>query len=240
MCGRYRLTAKERYLRDHFGLDVGVKWLPRWNIAPTQMIPTIRQHPKEPTRIFSLMRWGLIPCWAKDPSIGLKAINAMSETAALKPVFRDAFKYRRCLIPADGFYEWKAIGPKQKQAYNFGTLDGSAFAFAGLWDRWLQPDNTMLETCAILTTPPNSLVAAVHDRMPAILNEEDYDCWLDPGITDPKRVAGCLKPFDQNLMKKYAVSDRVNRPENDDETCAEEIPPDNAPLNLFEPPPDPS
>jgi putative SOS response-associated peptidase YedK len=105
MCGRYRLTAKERYLRDHFGLDVRVEWLPRWNIAPTQMIPTIRQHPKEPRRIFSLMRWGLIPYWAKDPSIGLKTINAMSETAALKPVFRDAFKYRRCLIPADGFYE---------------------------------------------------------------------------------------------------------------------------------------
>jgi putative SOS response-associated peptidase YedK len=107
MCGRYRLTAKERYLRDHFGLDVGAKWLPRWNIAPTQMIPTIRQHPKEPARIFSLMRWGLIPYWAKDESIGLRTINATSETAAVKPVFRDAFKYRRCLIPADGFYEWK-------------------------------------------------------------------------------------------------------------------------------------
>jgi putative SOS response-associated peptidase YedK len=152
MCGRYRLTAKERYLRDHFGLDVGVKWLPRWNIAPTQMIPTIRQHDKEPVRIFSLMRWGLIPYWAKDSSMGLKTINAMSETAALKPVFRDAFKYRRCLVPADGFYEWKTIGPKQKQAYNFGTLQGSVFAFAGLWDRWRQADNTMLETCAILTT----------------------------------------------------------------------------------------
>jgi putative SOS response-associated peptidase YedK len=240
MCGRYRLTAKERYLRDHFGLDVGVKWLPRWNIAPTQMIPTIRQHPKEPIRIFSLMRWGLIPYWAKDASIGLKTINAMSETAAVKPVFRDAFKYRRCLIPADGFYEWKKIGPKQKQAYNFGTLQGSVFAFAGLWDRWRQPDNTMIETCAILTTPPNSLVADVHDRMPAILNEEDYDRWLDPGITDPERVADCLKPFDPKLMKKYPVSNRVNRPENDDESCAEEIPPDNVPLNLFEPPSNPS
>jgi len=240
MCGRYRLTAKERYLRDHFGLDVGVKWLPRWNIAPTQMIPTIRQHPKEPIRIFSLMRWGLIPYWAKDASIGLKTINAMSETAAVKPVFRDAFKYRRCLIPADGFYEWKKIGPKQKQAYNFGTLQGSVFAFAGLWDRWRQPDNTMIETCAILTTPPNSLVAEMHDRMPAILNEEDYDRWLDPGITDPERVADCLTPFDPKLMKKYPVSNRVNRPENDDESCAEEIPPDNAPLNLFEPPSNPS
>jgi putative SOS response-associated peptidase YedK len=114
------------------------------------------------------------------------------------------------------------------------------FAFAGLWERWRQPDNTMLETCAILTTSPNALVAEVHDRMPAILHEEDYDRWLDPGITDPKRVEDCLKPFDPEFMKTYPVNDRVNRPENDDETCAEEIPPDNAPLNLFEPPSNPS
>src|SRR5437764_11678094 len=129
------------------------------------MIPTIRQQGKEPGRIFSLMRWGLIPYWAKDSSIGLKTINAMSETAALKPVFRDAFKYRRCLIPADGFYEWKTIGPKQKQAYNFGTLDGSAFAFAGLWARCHQSDDSMLEPCAIMTTPPTEVVADVQDWM---------------------------------------------------------------------------
>lgn len=187
-------------------------------------------------RIFSLMRWGLIPYWAKDSSIGLKTINAMSETAAIKPVFRDAFKYRRCLVPADGFYEWKTTGPKQKQAYNFGTLDGSVFAFAGLWERWRQPDNTMLDTCAILTTPPNSLVAEVHERMPAILKEADYDRWLDPGITDPERVRDCLEPFDPRLMKKYPVSNRVNRPENDDATCAEEILPRTLRCVCFEPP----
>jgi putative SOS response-associated peptidase YedK len=222
MCGRYRLTAKERYLRDHFGLDVGVKWLPRWNIAPTQLIPTIRQHPKEPIRYFQPHALGTDSVLGQGPSIGLKTINAMSETAAVKPVFRDAFKHRRCLIPADGFYEWKKIGPKQKQAYNFGTLEGSVFDFAGVWDRWRQPDNTMLETCAILTTP-------------AILNEEDYERWLDPGITDPKRVEDCLRSFDSKLMKKYPVSSRVNRPENDDETCAVKIPPDNSPMNLFDP-----
>jgi putative SOS response-associated peptidase YedK len=167
MCGRYRLTAKQRYLRDHFGLDEDLSWAPRWNIAPTQQIPTVRQHPKEPRRIFSLMRWGLIPHWAKDASIGLRTINAMSETAAEKPVFRDAFRFRRCLIPADGFYEWKKIGPKQKQPYDFGTLDGSVFAFAGLWDRYRQRDKSVQETCAILTNPPNALVAEVHDRMSA-------------------------------------------------------------------------
>src|SRR2546426_9825608 len=106
MCGRYRLTAKERYIRDHFGLDADPPWTPRWNIAPTQQIATIRQHRSQPKRIFGLMRWGLIPYWAKEPSIGLKTINAMSETAAEKPAFRDAMRWRRCLIPADGFYEW--------------------------------------------------------------------------------------------------------------------------------------
>jgi putative SOS response-associated peptidase YedK len=157
----------------------------------------------------------------------------MSETAAVKPAFRDAFKCRRCLVPADGFYEWAKIEPKQKQAYNFGTLDGSVFAFAGLWDRWRQPDNTFIESCVILTTPPNSLVAELHDRMPAILREEDYDRWLDPGIRDPERVADCLKPFDPKLMKKYPVSHRVNRPENDDQECSQEVPISTAAPTLF-------
>jgi hypothetical protein len=130
----------------------------------------------------------------------------------------------------------KTTGPKQKQAYNFGTFHGSVFALAGLWDRWRQPDNAMLETCAILTTPPNSLVAEVHDRMPAILKEADYDRWLDPGITDRERVRGYLEPFDPRLMKKYPVSNRVNRPENDRRDLRGGIPPENAPLRLFEPP----
>ncbi|HYL91985.1 MAG TPA: SOS response-associated peptidase [Alphaproteobacteria bacterium] len=224
MCGRYRLTAKERYMRDHFGLDEDPVWAPRWNIAPTQPVPVIRQDAKQPRRAFSLMRWGLIPYWAKDPSIGFKTINAMSETAAEKPAFRDAMKQRRCLLPADGFYEWQKMGPKEKQPYNFGLLDGSAFAFAGLWDRWRDPAGQVIESCTILTTEPNSLVAAVHDRMPAILSPEDYDLWLDPGLEDPKRVSDCLKPYEAKLMKRYPVSTRVNRPENDDPECAREVP----------------
>jgi len=224
MCGRYRLTARERYLRDHFGLDEDPNWEPRWNIAPTQQIATIRQHPTEPARIFSLMQWGLIPYWAKDQSFGSRTINAMSETAAEKPAFRDAMRWRRCLIPADGFYEWKRVGPNDKQPYNFGLAANSTFAFAGLWDRWRDPkSNDILETCTILTTPPNSLVADVHDRMPAILKVEDYDVWLDPGMTDATVVADYLKPFDASLMKKYPVSTRVNRPENDDPECAQEV-----------------
>src|SRR5579864_429767 len=233
MCGRYRLTAKERYIRDHFGLDDDPPWMPRWNIAPTQQIATIRQHRSEPKRIFGLMRWGLIPYWAKDPSIGLKTINAMSETAAEKPAFRDAMRGRRCLIPADGFYEWKRLGSKEKQPYNFGMADDSPFAFAGLWERWQDRDDKIIETCTILTTKPNSLVADVHDRMPVILSAEDYDLWLDLGVIDPTVVVDCLKPFDPRLMREYAISARVNRVENDDEYCAREIAIANTTPTLF-------
>lgn len=233
MCGRYRLTAKERYLRDHFGLDDDPPWIPRWNVAPKQQVAIIRQHRSEPKRIFGLMRWGLIPCWAKEPSIGFKTINAMSETAAEKPAFRDAMKWRRCLILADAFYEWRRLSSKEKQPYSIGMADDSPFAFAGLWERWQDQDKNSVETCTILTTKPNSLVADVHDRMPVILRPEDYDLWLDPGVTAPGRVTGCLQPFDAMLMKKYPVSSRVNSPENDDPACAQEIPLPNAPQMLF-------
>ena len=148
----------------------------------------------------------------------------MSETAAEKPAFRDAMRRRRCLIPADSFYEWQQIGPKEKQPYNFGMIDDSVFAFAGLWERWRDPASAVVETCTILTTRPNSLVADVHDRMPAILRAEDFELWLDPGVTDAARVGDCLKPFDARLMRKYPVSTRVNRPANDDPECAREVP----------------
>ncbi len=233
MCGRYRLSAKERYIRDHLGLEEDPDWSPHWNIAPTQPVPIIRQDRKEPKRTFGLVRWGLIPYWAKDASIGFKSINAVSETAADKPAFRDAMRQRRCLIPADGFYEWQKIGPKEKQPYNFGMMDGSVFAFAGLWERWRDPASQVVETCTILTTKPNQLVASVHDRMPVILKPEDYDLWLDPGVTDAARVTDCLKPFDARLMKKYPVSTRVNRPENDDPECAREVPPAKVVQTLF-------
>ena len=157
----------------------------------------------------------------------------MSETAAEKPAFRDAMRLRRCLIPADGFYEWERIGAKDKQPYNFGMRDDSVFAFAGLWDRWRDQAGEMLETCTILTTKPNVLVADVHDRMPVILRTEDYELWLDPGVTDSSRVAQCLGPFSAALMKKHPVSTRVNRPGNDDESCAQEVPIPSTPQTLF-------
>jgi putative SOS response-associated peptidase YedK len=223
MCGRYRLTAKERYLRDHFGLDEDPSWIPRWNIAPTQFVPVVRQKSAGSRRTFDLVRWGLIPYWAKDPSIATKTINAISESAADKPAFRDALRFRRCLIPADAFYEWQSIGLKQKQPFSIGMADDSTFAFAGLWESWTDPNGEAVETCTILTTTPNALVADVHRRMPAILKRRDYEQWLDPGIRNASVVSLCLEPFDAAMMKKYPVSTRVNRPENDDHECAQEI-----------------
>src|SRR5262249_8169881 len=147
MCGRYRLTAKERYIRDHFGLDENTQWSPRWNIAPTQQVPIIRQHPKEPKRVWATARWGLIPSWGKDPSIGFSTFNAVSETVTEKPAYRDAMRLRRCLIPANAFYEWKRFASKDKQPYSFGLADEGLFAFAGLWERWQDAaTNQVLET----------------------------------------------------------------------------------------------
>jgi len=225
MCGRYRLTAKERYIAEHFDLDDEVSAAPRYNIAPTQSAATIRQDPKQPSRVLSLMRWGLIPSWAKDASIGARMINAVAESAPEKPAFREALSRRRCLVPADGFFEWQKLGGKEKQPFNFGMADDSLFAFAGLWDRWRDPAGQHINSFTILTTSANALVAGIHDRMPVILRPEDYELWLDPGLTDPRGVAGLLKPFDARVMKKYPVSTRVNRAENDDPECIREVVP---------------
>jgi putative SOS response-associated peptidase YedK len=165
------------------------------------------------------MRWGLIPSWSKDPSSAAKMINARSETAGTKPAFRDALKSRRCLIPADGFYEWVRTG-KTKQPYCFEVNGGELFAFAGLWERWKNPSGEWVKTCSILTTTPNAVTAAVHDRMPVILDPDGYDLWLDPGMTNVEVVSEMLKPFDARLMRSFPVSTRINSVGNDDAGCA--------------------
>ena len=175
-------------------------WDPRYNIAPTQAVPVIRQNAKEPRRELSLVRWGLVPSWSKDISGAARMINARAETADKLPAFRDALRFRRCLVPADGFYEWKKSG-KGKQPYCFEVHDGNLFAFAGLWERWKDPAGKILETCAILTTAPNAVTAAVHDRMPVILNQEGYGLWLDPEMNDARTVAELLKPYGASLMR---------------------------------------
>jgi putative SOS response-associated peptidase YedK len=168
------------------------------------------------------MRWGLIPSWSKDISGAATMINARSEAAATKPAFRDPLTSRRCLIPADGFYEWQRSG-KAKQPYCFEVNDGELFAFAGLWDRWKDPTGQWVKSCSILTTTPNAVTSAVHERMPVILDRDHYDLWLDPGMTNVESVSDLLKPYDARMMRCYPVSSRVNRVANDDAECSTPI-----------------
>ena len=168
------------------------------------------------------MKWGLIPSWAKSPSGAAGMINARSETASTKPTFRDPLKYRRCLIPADGFYEWKRSGTS-KQPYCFEVNEGELFAFAGLWDGWKDGNGNWLRTCTILTTTPNAVTSGVHDRMPVILHPDSYDFWLDPGMTDVQVVSELLKPYDARLMRCYPVGTRINHVANDDEDCSRPV-----------------
>lgn len=223
MCGRYRLSRRKEIIEEQFDTaDWQEDWSPRYNIAPTQPVPVVRQHPKEPIRQLSLMRWGLIPSWAKDTSSAARMINARSETAHTLPAFREAMKLHRCLVPADGFYEWQRRGAA-KQPYCLEVKDGKLFAFAGLWDRWKDASGKWLETCTILTTTPNAVASAVHDRMPVILNPDSYDIWLDPGMKEVAAVSALLKPCDPRLMRCYPVSTRVNSPANDDEDCSRPV-----------------
>lgn len=220
MCGRFRLSRRKQFIEEHFEVaDWQDDWSPRFNIAPTQPVPVIRQHPKEPRRDLSLMRWGLVPSWAKDTSGAASMINARSETASTKPAFRDPLKLRRCLIPADGFYEWQKTGTA-KQPYCFEVNEGKLFAFAGLWDGWKNAEGQWVKTCSILTTTPNAVTSAIHDRMPVIFDAESYDLWLDPGMTNVQVVSELLKPYEARLMRSFPVSTRINRVANDDEGCS--------------------
>ena len=223
MCGRYRLSRRKQIIEERFDSVSGEEdWTPRYNVAPTQPVPIIRQHPKEPRRELSLVRWGLIPSWAQDASGAAGMINARSETAATRPAFRDALRARRCLVPADGFYQWSRTG-KTKQPFCFEVNEGELFAFAGVWERWKDPSGNWITTCAILTTTPNAVTSAVHDRMPVILDPDGYDLWLDPGFTDVAAVSEMLKPYDARLMRSYPVSMGINYATNDDPECAKPV-----------------
>jgi putative SOS response-associated peptidase YedK len=232
MCGRYRLSRRAEILAAYYAEYAGLDWDAHYNIAPTQNVPVIRQDAKDPIRRASLMRWGLIPSWAKDPAAGARMINARAETAAEKPAFKEPLEKRRCLIPADGFYEWQRNG-KTKQPYCFELTERKPFAFAGLWDRWRAPDGITLETCTILTTSPNELLADIHDRMPVILSPDSYDLWLDPGFRDVTSAVEMLTPFNAKQMQRYPVSEHVNNVANDGPECsepAEAFPPAQATL----------
>jgi putative SOS response-associated peptidase YedK len=233
MCGRFRLSRRKQVVLEHFeSLSDVEDWEPRYNIAPTQPVAVIRQNAEEPIREISLMRWGLVPSWARDASGAASLINARSETAKTKPAFADALKYRRCLIPADGFYEWKRTG-SSKQPYCFEVNDGALFAFAAVWDQWIDASGVRLRTCSILTTTPNQVTSAVHDRRPVILDPHSYDLWLDPGMKNADAVSDLLTPYDAVQMRSYPVSSRINHVANDDEDCSRPVAPPQEQPGLF-------
>jgi len=189
MCARYNLHSDPKLLVEQFGLEVGLP-MPRFNICPTQYVPLIRPATDRPGREVASLRWGLIPSWADDPKIAARLINARAETAADKPAFRSAFKRRRCLVPASGFYEWS--GPKKsRQPHVFEFRDGRPFAFAGLWEEW-QRDGERIQSFTILTTEANEVLAPFHDRMPVIVHRDDYDLWM---TGQPAEVSVLLRPY---------------------------------------------
>ena len=222
MCGRFTLTQPAhiaaKFELDNFAPVEPEFYEPRFNVAPTQrivVIPTV-----DGQRQARRMRWGLVPSWAKDAKIGANCINARADGIASKPAFRAAFKHRRCLIPADGFYEWQS-GPQGKQPYRITLADGAMFAFAGLWERWRDPSSDeTIESCCIVTCGTNELTAKFHNRMPAIIATEDYDTWL---TGTPEEALALLEPYPAEEMRAYPVSSRVNSPRNDGAELVDEL-----------------
>ncbi|MBD2257094.1 SOS response-associated peptidase [Pseudanabaena sp. FACHB-2040] len=225
MCGRFTQSQSGESVAQAFQLKAVPNLQPRYNIAPTQPVSAILATPDSPEPRYQLLRWGLIPSWAKDSSIGSRLINARSETVAEKPSFRAAFKRRRCLIVADGFYEWKSDpNSKAKQPYYFRLKEHAPFAFAGLWEQWTDPQSgSELDTCTILTTAANAVLEPVHDRMPVILEPDQYAAWLDPDFYDPKDLQTMLDPYRAEGMESYPVSKAVNSPRNDAAECLEPV-----------------
>jgi putative SOS response-associated peptidase YedK len=209
-------------LAETFGLGAVPELAPRYNIAPTQEVAALRRAEGEEEPRLDLLRWGLVPFWAKEPSIGSRMINARGETVASKPAFRAALRRRRCLILADGFYEWKKTGGA-KQPFHIRLREDRPFAFAGLWERWEGPECESLRSCAIVTTEPNEMLAEVHDRMPVILPLEDHALWLDPAEQDPARVLPLIRSYPAGEMEAFPVSTWVNSPRNDDPRCVEPL-----------------
>jgi putative SOS response-associated peptidase YedK len=225
MCGRFTQSQSGEAVAQTFQLKAAPDLQPRYNIAPTQPVSAILATLENPEPRHQLLRWGLIPGWAKDPSIGNRMINARAETVSEKPSFRAAFKRRRCLIVADGFYEWKRNpNSKTKQPYYFHLKEHAPFAFAGLWEQWTDPESGgELDTCTILTTAANAVLEPIHDRMPVILEPDQYAAWLDPDFYSPQALQVMLDPFEAEAMDSYPVSKAVNSPRYDAADCLEQV-----------------
>lgn len=219
MCGRYTLSTPGELVAELFDLEQAPELAPRYNIAPTQEAPVVRLDPAG-RRHLAQLRWGMVPHWAQDPGIGSRMINARAETVASKPAFRESFRRHRCLVPADGFYEWR---PEQggKQPYHLRHPDGAVFSFAGLWSRWERQGASPLETFTILTCEPSAAAAPYHDRMPVILPPPSYESWLAPAST-PEGLAALLGPY-SGPLEAVPVSTWVNAPAHEGPRCAQRI-----------------
>ena len=218
MCGRFSLTTDPKTVAQRFGVPTATAesaWMPRYNIAPTKTVIVVSDDGK---RHLAHMRWGLIPSWAKDPAIGNRMINARAETLAVKPAFRVALRKRRCLVVADGFYEWQQRG-RTKQPFRIVLKNGEPFGFAGLWDAWTSPEGEEIQTCTIITTEANELLKPIHDRMPVILTREAEGLWLDPTTQEPAKLLPLLSPYPAKEMEAYPVSRLVNSPQRDTLDC---------------------
>lgn len=227
MCGRFARRSTQEVLSDWFGVDLEeMPWFaPSYNAAPQSTQPVVRLNRDTGKREFALMRWGLVPYWAKDAKVGYTTINARAEEVAAKPLYREALKRRRCLIPADAFYEWQQTGTKSKQPFAFGLASNEPYAFAGLWERWKPKESNPLETFTILTTDPNELTERVHNRMPVILEPRDYERWMEPA--DPERPpVDLLRPYPAEKMRAWTVNERVGNVRNDDPELLKEWEPE--------------
>ena len=217
MCGRFARKSTQQVLADWFGVELeDMPWFaPTYNAAPQSAQPVVRLNRDSGGREVAVLRWGLVPFWAKDAKLGYSTFNARAEEVAAKPVFREALKRRRCLVPADAFYEWQRIDPKTKRPYAIGLRSGEPYAFAGLWERWQPKDGAPLETFTVLTTDPNELMETIHNRMPVILEPRDYSRWLDS--SDPARPPiDLLRPYPAEKMRSWPVSERVGTVRNND------------------------
>ena len=236
MCGRFTLTSPVDEISGYFRVLTDAALEPRYNIAPTQPVVAVRVREGGDRRLAEL-RWGLIPYWAKDPAIGNRMINARAETAAQKTAYKEPVVRRRCLVLADGFYEWQKVKGGPKQPYFMSMTDGKSFAFAGLWDRWRPRGDQLeeltpaaratmplnkegrVESCSFVTTEPNKLLAPIHDRMPVIVPPELWDTWLDPEVQEAAALGEILRPYPAELMQAHPVTTHVNNPANDDPEC---------------------
>jgi putative SOS response-associated peptidase YedK len=218
MCGRYTVTSTPEAIRALFGYSEQPNFPPRYNVAPTQPIAIVRL--TDGKRQFALVRWGLLPSWVKDPKNFTLLINARGESVIEKPAFRAAMKRRRCLIPADGFYEWKATGARKQPHYVRAKSHGP-LAFAGLWESWTGPNGEELETAAIVTTRANETLKSLHERMPVIVPPDAFDLWLDCANVDPETASALIAPAPEGLLEAYEVSTAVNRTANDNPKLVE-------------------